>query len=168
LKFQIIVHEWKSYNNDDAPVTDGVAAGLYDVDNMAYVGKGFNDIIDRVARIQVTEPGKGLYMSKSGLPFFQQSGGFYLYNNPNYDYHWVDATSEFMPSNIVRIKIGGPQSLDCYAGRLQVDGQTQVSLVAHTMGMFFFDGNTEKVSLNYQVLACTPKPAYQCSKFRDF
>jgi hypothetical protein len=54
---------------------------------MAYVGKGYTGVAPMAARIQVSLPEQGAHLSKSGKPFFQKTGAFYLVDNPSYNYY---------------------------------------------------------------------------------
>jgi hypothetical protein len=159
------VHEWKAFNNDDAPTKDGIAAGLYDVDNMAYVGKGdVGTIIG--ARIQVSEPENGAYLMKSGKSYRQKNGAFYLVDNPNYHYYWVDSRAGTAHPNAIVVKTAESSTVSSYIGRLQVDGKTNVGRASAVIGMVFVGSNgMAQVGKSYQVLVCDPKPVNPCSKF---
>jgi hypothetical protein len=136
------------------------------VNNMAYVGNGKNGLISVAARIQVTEPGRGAHLLKSGKPYLQETGAFYLVDNPSYNYYWVDYSPSTIVPNVVKIRATGANSPNSFVGRLQEDGQTKIGFVSQLLGLLFLGSdNVKKVATNYQVLACDPKPVNLCSKF---
>jgi hypothetical protein len=136
---------------------------------MAYVGKGYNGVFKTAARIQVTEPGRGTYLNLAGKSYFQKTGAYYLYDNPNYHYYWVDSFVDKIFPNAVGIKAGGANSISGYIGRLQVDGQTHVTIAAPFLGLFLIGSDdVQRYAKSYQVLVCDPKPVNSCSKFQLF
>jgi hypothetical protein len=136
---------------------------------MAYVGKGPNGLIMRIGRVQVYQPGRGVHLGLAGRPFFLNKGGFYLVDNPNYNYYWVDSAPMVFHSNAVAVKIGGGSKLSDTVARIQIDGKTDIGINTQVKGAFFFDGNgNEFVASNFQVLVCDPKPVNPCSKFQLF
>jgi hypothetical protein len=133
---------------------------------MAYVGKGSDGSLMTPVRIQVSQPEVGAHLSKSGSPYHQTSGAFYLVDNPNYYYYWIDSSPEIIQSNAVFVNAKGPNTYSRYIGRMQVDGQTHVSVVAPFIGFNFFDSdNVERVAKSYQILVCDPKPVNPCSEY---
>jgi hypothetical protein len=141
--------------------------GLFDVDNMIYVGKVYDGFNNKPAAVQVSQPGAGIYITKSGAPLFIESGGYFLVNNPNYTYYWVDSSiNDNIPSNSVNVKLGGPDSFTLNVGRLQQNGQIYTGLTGPGYGLFYSAPNiAEHLAYNYQVLVCDPKPSNPCSKF---
>jgi hypothetical protein len=160
------VHEWRAYNNDDEPARKGVSAGLWDVDNQAYVGKVFDGEIWRAARIQVPSPGSGTYGSLNGEYHFFQNGGYYLVNNPNYHYYWVDTyIYPWDLTNAVKVPMAVNGSFVLNVGRLQANGQVFINR-ANSLGFPYTpEGGMETYVKNYQTLVCDPRPANKCSKF---
>jgi hypothetical protein len=161
-----IVHEWREYRNDDEPVRNGVSAGLWDVDNEAYVGKVYDGDIWRAARIQTNNPGSGTYGSMNGNYAFFPTGGYYLFNNPNYHYYWVDT---FIYPQTLKNAVKVPMSINgtfvLNVGRAQVNGQVNVNR-ANSFGFPYTpEGGVEAYVKNYQTLVCDPRPANKCSKF---
>jgi hypothetical protein len=135
------------------------------VNNMVYVGKANNGLGNLAVRIQISEPGRGIYTSKSGKPFFIESGGFYLVDNPSYHYYWVESAPMTFHPNAVSVKVAGPQSLSGSISRLQVDGQTQISTAFLGGGAALKETDgVERIAKSYQVLVCDPKPVNPCSK----
>jgi hypothetical protein len=133
---------------------------------MAYVGKGKNGLISFPARIQVTEPGRGAHLSNSGKKVFQETGAFYLVDNPSYNYYWVDSNSDMSHPNAVTFRAGGANSLSASFGRIQVDGQMNIAFAWTTLGLTLFGSDgVEQVAKSYQILVCDPKPVNLCSKF---
>jgi hypothetical protein len=132
---------------------------------MAYVGKINDGEVFRAARLQISQPGAGFYASSSGLLYYRESGGTYLYNNPKYSYYWIDSSRLLSPPNAVYIPTTGPNSYGSYVTRLQVNGQTHVANAFQRGGMYYVDEKgAERNSRNYQVLVCDPKPANPCSE----
>jgi hypothetical protein len=132
---------------------------------MAYVGKINDGEVFRAARLQTSQPGAGFYAASSGRPFFRESGGTYLYNNPNYSYYWIDSFSSLIPLNAVYIPTAGPNSYGIHIARLQISGQTHVSIAPQPTGIFYIDDKgVERIARNYQLLVCDPKPANPCSE----
>jgi hypothetical protein len=162
------VHEWRQYNNDDEPARKGVSAGLWDVDNQAYVGKIFDGDIWRAARIQVENPGRGIYASSGGNYAYFQTGGYYLVNNPNYHYYWVDTyLYPWSLTNAVKVPLAQNSTFVLNVARLQVNGQVQVNR-ANSFGFPYTPvGGVETFVKNYQTLVCDPRPANKCSKFQS-
>lgn len=134
---------------------------------MLYVGKVNDGYHNKAAAVQVSQPGAGIYTTKSGAPFFVESGGYFLVNNPNYTYYWIDSFyKDPVPSNVVEARIAGPNSFLCFVGRVQVNGQIFMGIAAQGYGLTASAPNiSQSLVYNYQVLVCDPKPSNPCSKF---
>ncbi|KAG5675262.1 hypothetical protein PVAND_005177 [Polypedilum vanderplanki] len=154
------INNWQPYNNDDAPSKNGVAAGTFDVNNIAYVGKvKLQQYIDGVVipgRIQINHK-SGIFTSNAGKTIFIANGSYYLVNNPNYSYYWVSFNGTGLPTNAVyaRDDIG---KLKHAIGRLETNGQTQIGYVTNLLLVLTNNGNGDELFNRYEVLVCDPWP----------
>jgi hypothetical protein len=160
------VHEWREYNNDDEPARKGISAGLWDVDNQAYVGKIFDGVVFSAARIQINNPGSGTYGSLGRKYAHFPKGGYYLVNNPNYHYYWVDTfLFPWDLKNAVKIPVTSTSISALIVARIQINGQVFINR-ANPLGFPYTpEGGMLTYVKNYQTLVCDPRPANKCSKF---
>lgn len=159
------VHEWKKFDETNNPEKDGLSAGLYDINNKAFVGKYFYDGSWNPGRVQTLKPKSGMYTLARGSIFYSEKDAYYLVNNPKYHYYWVDTYAFDQVTNGVEIKYNDEGLMYSYVGRVQIDGQMQVATVLRAVGLIFprTDGLQHYIS-SYQVLACDPLPNNPCSK----
>ncbi|KAG5667179.1 hypothetical protein PVAND_015174 [Polypedilum vanderplanki] len=96
------VNNWQPYKNDDAPTKNGISAGSHYCDDLAFVGMGKYFELNWPGRIQTTSP-SGFYFPKGGIEAYMTNGSYYLVDNSNYSYYWVNYEGNF-PSNAVFVK----------------------------------------------------------------
>lgn len=144
---------------------DGIYAGLFDIDNKAYVGKTLFYGMWFVGRIQTSSPSPGIYTSGGSSLYYNKDNGYYLVNNPKYHYYWVDSYLDNVVPNGVKVKLSDQGLMSIYIGRVQVDGQMQVATVSLPVGLSYSraDGVQDYVA-NFQILACEPIPVNACSE----
>jgi len=158
------VHDWKKLDGNNDPEKDGISAGFYDTNNKAFVGKVQNDFF-KPGRIQKTQPNSGGYSIFGGVSYYSKNDAYYLVNNPNYHYYWVDSFGPNAVKNAVQVRTR-PETLNYYSvGRLQIDGQMTVGPMTLPIGYFYTKANgLERFVTSYQVLACDPVPANPCKQ----
>jgi hypothetical protein len=139
---------------------------LYDVNNTAYVGKYFEGFVWRIARVQVSQPNRGIYLIKNGKLVNFPSGGYYLADNPNNHYYWIDLPEIISTAtNAVTVKQNEQYPTISRVGRVQIDGQLQIG-TANELGLANADEKGDlRYARSYQILVCDPRPANQCSEF---
>jgi len=159
------VHEWKKFDSSNSPDKDGISAGLFDINNKAYVGKAFYENMWNPGRIQTTKPNSGIYTMSRGSFHYSQDDAYYLVNNPKYHYYWVDTYAYDQVPNGVEIKYTDEGLMYSYVGRIQINGQMEVATILRAVGLLYprSDGVQHYIS-SYQVLACDPEPANPCKQ----
>ncbi|KAG5667178.1 hypothetical protein PVAND_015173 [Polypedilum vanderplanki] len=154
------VHNWQLYKNDDAPKFNGISASEHDCDVSSYVGKGKNYQLYSPGRIQTTSP-SGFYFSKGGIEAYMTNGSYYLVDNLNYSYYWINYDGNF-PSNAVLVTQDVGKFLFGIA-RLRINGHMQVGMfLSPVAGFSGTDGLLNYY--NYEVLVCDPWPKYKCTQ----
>lgn len=133
---------------------------------MCYVGKyDFTDFWS-IGRIQISQPNTGIYAFINEKVVYR-TGGYYLKNNPNYNYHWIDVSAEeiYYVPNSVTSKLTNQGAVLILIGRVQINGQVQIGSASDS-GLIIPNKNNEMAyAKNFQILVCDPKPANPCSKF---
>ncbi|KAG5673077.1 hypothetical protein PVAND_003152 [Polypedilum vanderplanki] len=155
------VNNWLPYNNDNAPMKNGISAGLYGCDNQAYVGKGKTLDIFFPGRIQTTSP-SGLYVNKQAKDFLMTNGSYYLANNLNYTYDWIVFDGS-IPSNAVFVR-NDVGSFFMLIARLKINGKMKIGWVAPPLAAFADENGNNQFYSDYEILVCDPWPKYQCTQ----
>jgi hypothetical protein len=111
------------------------------------------------------QPLKGAHVSSDGKVYYNANDGFFLVDNPNYNYYWKDTYGTAVPSNAVALPTNGPNSWTWYIGRSQIDGQVRLGPIALPLGFYYpGDDGFEHFTKSYQTLVCDPNPVKTCSK----
>lgn len=158
-------HTWKSFNNNDDPLTDGLSAGLYSPSNPAFVGMTKVGKLFRPSRIQVTG-NVGAYVLDYTFEAYSTNENYYLVDNPNFRYHWVDARgNDFFMNSVAVNYANGPFSFPI--GRAVINGRTVIGHTNGVGGLIYADEEGEQhVVGQYQILVCEAVPKYKCGEYR--
>lgn len=156
LIFVLKVTQWKTYENDSAPMIDGLSAGFYTSDVESFIGRVrvVNGYLP--GRIHPNQP--GMFYAYSGLERYANGSVEFLYSNPNYTYQWISSENGSTVANAVTLN--APKSSAQYIGRISVNGGTFIGTVVRILGgMFYSDySGVEQFATNYEVLVCN-KPS---------
>jgi hypothetical protein len=115
-------------------------------------------------RIQTVDP-VGYYSANANKPLHLTNGSFYLVDNPNYTYRWVDFDGASVPGNAVPIRNDvGPMMF--LVTRVKVNGHMQIGKFTFPLAAIPDDGGRDSYYQNYEILVCDPWPKYQCGEFR--
>jgi hypothetical protein len=121
------------------------------------VGKGQIGALSYPGRIQ-TVGETGFSVSIGGAEVYIQNGSYYLADNPNYTYYWVNyaghtpANSVFARSTLIPYPLA--------AGKAKINGHMEIGFVSDPVMEL-----TGVLVRNFEVLVCDPWPKYQCGKF---
>ncbi|KAG5667260.1 hypothetical protein PVAND_015248 [Polypedilum vanderplanki] len=156
------INNWQPYKNDDAPTKNGISAGEHDCNNTAFVGKAKPTILYYPGRIQVT-PNAGFYTTEKFKNVYMTNGSYYLVDNPNYTYKWIEYDGENNPDNTVYVRsdIG---TIAIPVVRSKIDGKTEIGRSSYPTGIFSNEKKGEEYFSNYELLVCDPVPKYQCAQ----
>lgn len=149
------------YKNDDAPAKNGISAGLFEPNNVAYVGKA-ETTFWCPGRIQIVDQ-TGFYSTGKGGQTYLANGSYYLADNLNYTYYWSVYKGE-LPSNAVHVRpLVGAFTFPVV--RAKVDGKTKIGyfISPNPLGFFPSENGNEMLS-DFEFLVCDPIPKYPCSK----
>ncbi|KAG5667334.1 hypothetical protein PVAND_015317 [Polypedilum vanderplanki] len=158
------INNWQPYQNDDAPNKNGIAAGEFDCNNTAFVGKVNVGKYWSPGRIQTIKP-TGIYAQTNGSKeVLYTNGSFYLANNPNYSYYWIpyDGSGK-APDNAVKVR----SEIGAYAlpvARVKIDGKMEIGAVALPVASFPDGKDNYKLYGSFEFLVCDPYPKYQCGQ----
>lgn len=142
---------------DKAPAKNGVAAGEYDCNNTAYIGKYKPRDVVYAGRIQIVNK-TGFYYPSSSDVGYAANGSYYLVDNPNYTYRWINFEGGKMPDNMVLARNDIGPIATPYA-RSKISGHTEIGWVSIPIAIFPEAGD---LYTEYELLVCDPVPKYQC------
>ncbi|KAG5667263.1 hypothetical protein PVAND_015251 [Polypedilum vanderplanki] len=153
------INSWQVYNNDDAPTKNGIAAGEYDCNNTAFVGKAKSAGIFTPGRIQISSP-TGFYLTNS---IYATNGSYYLVDNPNYTYFWTPFDGFNLPNNTVyaRNDIG---NWKYGIGRIKINGKMKIGKILYPLMILPNENGVDSLFNDFEVLVCKPEPKYQCAQ----
>jgi hypothetical protein len=113
-------------------------------------------------RIQTTSKA-GFYASMQRTEVYINSS-FYLANNPNYTYYWVNFDGS-IPNNVVfaRSNVG---AFALPITRVKENGHVKIGILIYPTGNFVNKDKTNDENLeNFELLVCDPWPKYRCGGF---
>ncbi|KAG5667347.1 hypothetical protein PVAND_015330 [Polypedilum vanderplanki] len=156
------INNWQLYKNDDAPVKYGISAGEFDCNNTAYIGKATPFSLTFPGRVQVIN-NTGIYvLSQKKEVLINDNTSFYLANNLNYTYYWVDFEGT-VPQNSVFSR--SSNGFFFAVTRVKRNGYVRIGYTVPPFGTFpNEDGTNDESDSNFEVLVCDPWPKYQCAQ----
>ncbi|KAG5667240.1 hypothetical protein PVAND_015230 [Polypedilum vanderplanki] len=155
------IHKWQLYNNDDSLTKTGISAGEYDCGNTAYIGKAKNNGVFIPGRIQTISP-TGFYSANANKPVYLTNGSYYLVDNPNYTYTWIQY-NKIIPSNLVYVR----NDIGAFAipiAKIKINGKIKIGKFLYPTAAIADENGNDFYYEDFKVLVCDPWPKYKCAQ----